>query len=73
MKLEDTTITTAGVMRCCLATVADELSGEVREGDESACDHCGERFRLVWAPRVGFAEAGYRWLPLWQVEGRETP
>lgn len=59
MKTEDTRITQAGVMRCCLSTVATEhLGGEVEEGEESSCLHCGERFRLV----------GGTWKPVWQIE-----
>jgi hypothetical protein len=60
MKSEDTRIEQAGVFRCCLASVARERLGEeVNVGDESSCDYCGERFRLV---------EGWVWKPLWQLE-----
>lgn len=59
MKVEDTKIQTAGVMRCCLESVAREhLGSEVEEGTQSVCEHCGTPFRLV----------GIAWQPLWQLE-----
>lgn len=65
VKIEDTHITIAGVMRCCLMTVGREYQ-ELEDGAESSCLYCDERFRLV---------AG-TWKPLWQLEAssknRET-
>lgn len=61
MKLRDTRLTYAGVMRCCLASVGLDhpgLDAEVEEGDESSCGYCDVRFRLV----------GGKWVPLWQIE-----
>jgi hypothetical protein len=65
MKIEDTVIESAGVYRCCLATVAVEHKGkEIEIGEKSQCDHCGEKFTLVlrtgdWKPI---------WKPDWQFE-----
>lgn len=75
--VEQTIIEVAGVMRCCLATVALEYEGQlVSEGDESACRHCGMRFRLVpegerpsWHPPK--PEGQLIWKPLWQIEASE--
>lgn len=63
VKLRNTELRTAGVFRCCIETVAVEHDPDdlVSIGDESACDHCGEAFRLV----AGNAPI---WTPLWQIE-----
>lgn len=54
MRTDETRIKAAGVLRCCLETVAVEHVGnEVEEGEKSSCDHCGESFVLsegVWTP-----------------------
>lgn len=64
--LNETTITAAGVMRCCLATVAVEYAGlPVSEGMESRCAHCATLFRLVQRDGRLF------WLPLWQIDQQE--
>lgn len=54
--LTDTRIDMAGVLRCCLATVAEEYEGvngqpdqRVALGMKSQCRHCGEPFTLVSA------------------------
>ena len=71
--LRDTRITQAGVMRCCLATVAEEYEGRdgaedapVSLGMKSKCRHCGQAFTLV--ARDGFPA----WLPDWQIYGRNA-
>lgn len=59
MKTKETMITSAGVYRCCLSSVATEyLEGEVDidYGDRSKCEHCDREFELVnddcalWVP-----------------------
>lgn len=56
-----TTIPTAGVMRCCLASVACEhldAGRKVSEGERSSCVHCKRTFtlrkpirgKMVWYP-----------------------
>lgn len=67
--LRDTRIAQAGVMRCCLATVAEEYEGKNDAGDarvtlgtKSKCRHCGQAFTLT---------AGKKhptWLPDWQLQ-----
>jgi hypothetical protein len=62
--MDETRITVAGVMRCCLASVATEYEGTmVCEGMTSKCKHCGEAFTLI---RDG---EHYVWTPDWQKEG----
>ena len=56
MKGKETKITTAGVFRCCVSSVADELlEADVSPGDESMCQHCRRKFVLgaeyVWQPK----------------------
>ena len=66
MNLEDTWIEQAGVMRCCLATVAEEYEGkQVEIGDKSECRHCHTKFTLV-AAEPGWKKP--RWKPDWQLE-----
>lgn len=63
MKTEETTITPAGVLRCCLATVALEHLGEdVEAGEKSACQHCKEPFTLT---------PEWKWVPDWQIKQDE--
>lgn len=60
MKTEEIRIEQAGVMRCCLATVAKEHEGkEVEPGAKSACEHCKTAFTLT---------EDYIWKPDWQLE-----
>lgn len=69
MNLKDTRIQTAGVMRCCLASVAEEYEGghegtdkPVELGAKSKCRYCGQKFTLVDAkPRP-------LWVPDWQLK-----
>lgn len=70
-KLVDTRIETAGVMRCCIATVAEEYEGQetgpdttVRIGMNSKCRHCGQPFTLVDATPYP------KWKPDWQLDGK---
>jgi hypothetical protein len=65
MKANKTTIARAGVLRCCLASVAEEhiqSGAEVDEGSKSQCIHCKEPFTLT---RDGIH---YVWRPDWQIE-----
>lgn len=72
--LGDTRIEVAGVMRCCLATVAEEYQGkEGPEGDQrvtlgmkSKCRHCKQTFTLVKA------KPHPKWKPDWQLDGHNT-
>lgn len=67
----DTRIEAAGVMRCCLATVALEFEGVitddgfkdqlVRIGQKSKCKHCNEEFTLVES------KPHPKWKPGWQL------
>jgi hypothetical protein len=63
MSIKQTRIPMAGVLRCCLESVATEFLDppqEVNEGQTSACKHCGMTFtlrqekqgqkRVVWWP-----------------------
>lgn len=61
--LDETDIETAGVMRCCLATVAEEYIGKrVALGATSKCRHCNTAFTLV-------AGTTYpKWKPDWQIK-----
>jgi len=67
MKLLDTRIQQAGVMRCCLASLASEYepNGEVKIGDKSRCKHCKEPFTLVDLQPHPY------WIPDWQIEVRK--
>ena len=47
MRAEDTRITTSGVFRCCVATVATELlNSDFELGQKSECMHCKRKFAL---------------------------
>ena len=59
--VQQTVISSAGVLRCCLATVACEhldAGRKVKEGDKSSCQHCKRTFtlrkplrgKMVWHP-----------------------
>jgi hypothetical protein len=68
--LRDTRIETAGVMRCCLATVAEEYEGgdsgqdkPVTIGMKSKCRHCNQTFTLVES------KPHPKWKPDWQLGG----
>lgn len=68
--LADTRIEMAGVMRCCLGTVAEEYEGKngaedqkVSIGTKSQCRHCKEPFTLVEA------NPHPKWKPDWQIRG----
>lgn len=68
--LQDTRIEQAGVMRCCLATVAEEYQGKdgpagdqrVSLGMKSKCRYCGQTFTLVAGKRFP------TWKPDWQLQ-----
>jgi len=72
--LNDTRIEMAGVMRCCLATVAEEYQGkDGPEGDQrvtlgmkSQCRHCKQPFTLV------AAQLHPKWIPDWQLDGHNA-
>ena len=72
--LGDTRIEYAGVIRCCLATVAEEYQGsdgpagdqQVSLGMKSKCRHCNQAFTLV------AASPHPKWKPVWQIEGANT-
>lgn len=71
--LADTRIETAGVMRCCLGTVAEEYEGKdvaedqkVSIGTKSQCRHCKEPFTLT------AANPHPKWKPGWQIHGANT-
>jgi hypothetical protein len=68
--LADTRIEMAGVMRCCLGTVAEEYEGKdgtedqkVSPGMKSQCRHCKEPFTLTEA------KPHPKWKPDWQIHG----
>ena len=61
VSVDQTTIPTAGVMRCCLSSVACEhldAGKMVKEGDTSSCQHCKRTFtlrkpvggKMIWYP-----------------------
>lgn len=67
--LRDTRITQAGVMRCCLGTVAEEYEGKngaedqrVALGMKSKCRHCGQTFTLTVGKKYP------TWMPDWQLK-----
>lgn len=69
LALQDTRIERGGVLRCCLATVAEEYEGKDGEPDrkvsigmKSACRHCKQSFTLVEAKPYP------KWKPDWQIE-----
>lgn len=65
VSIEDTRITMAGVMRCCIGTIGESfLGGTVVEGQSDSCPHCKQEFLLVKRDGV------YIWLPTWQLERR---
>ncbi len=58
MKLSDTRISTAGIYRCCLASIG-EITNEVAIGDKHKCKHCQRVFKLtrqlpndIWKPET---------------------
>jgi hypothetical protein len=60
MKLTDTRVTSSGVFRCCVETVATEYldgDGVVAIGATSKCKHCDREFTLVDDANY------YVWLP----------
>jgi hypothetical protein len=63
--LRDTRIEMAGVMRCCLGTVAEEYADPqhpgVSIGMTSCCRHCSEPFTLV------AAKPHPMWKPDWVI------
>ena len=63
--LKDTRVEMAGVMRCCLATVAEEYADPehpgVAIGMKSCCRHCSELFTLV------AAKPHPKWMPDWVI------
>ena len=48
MKLDDTRIPIAGVLRCCLTTVGHEFGSQddINIGTESRCKYCNQLFIL---------------------------
>ena len=72
--LGDTRIEVAGVIRCCLATVAEEYQGkDGPEGDQrvtlgmkSKCRHCNQAFTLV------ASSPHPKWKPDWQLNGHNA-
>ena len=71
--LRDTRIEMAGVMRCCLATVAEEYEGGDKGQDKpvsiwmkSQCRHCKQTFTLIEA------KPHPKWKPDWQLSGHNT-
>jgi len=61
MKLNDTTITTAGVFRCCFESWKNLPNKEIKIGDIMECYHCKEKFQLVESKQ---------WIPLWQTKNQ---
>jgi len=64
------TISTAGVIRCCLASIGGDYVGEKKESnwkvfenphkyDTDTCEYCGEEFTLIDSPVKGDLE----WTP----------
>lgn len=68
--LGDTRIEVAGVMRCCLGTVAEEYADPehpgVSIGMTSCCRHCSEPFTLV------AAKPHPKWMPDWAIRKENT-
>jgi hypothetical protein len=71
--LRDTRIEMAGVMRCCLAMVAEEYEGgdkgqdkPVSIGMKSQCRHCKQTFTLIEA------KPHPKWKPDWQLSGHNA-
>lgn len=71
--LRDTRIEMAGVLRCCLATVAEEYEGgdkgqdkPVSIGMKSQCRHCKQAFTLTEA------KPHPKWKPDWQLNGHNS-
>jgi len=64
MKLSDTRIQTAGVIRCCLESIGDGYAPdeELEIGFTSECKHCKQQFKLV----KEFPHA--TWFPTWQID-----
>lgn len=65
---KETEIEVAGVVRCCLATVAEEHlkpeNRKVKLGAKSQCLHCKLTFTLAWCAR----RRKPIWKPDWQLE-----
>ena len=59
MKISETRITVAGVMRCCLESVPMQMGEPIEVGDELSCEYCETAFRL---------KEDKMWTPLWQIE-----
>lgn len=63
--LKDTRMEMVGVLRCCLATVAEEYADPehpgVSIGMTSCCRHCSEPFTLV------AAKPHPKWMPDWVI------
>ena len=73
--LEATRIETAGVLRCCYSSVAQEYLGKtVRLGDKSACRYCKQKFTLVrWTGEKPSWWTEVKWLaPVWKPDWQIT-
>lgn len=75
MNLQDTRIEKAGVMRCCLATVAKEYEGNAGDGTDdkpvelgfkSKCEHCKREFTLVAADDPPDWDKARKMYPTWK-------
>lgn len=64
----------AGVMHCCLATVAKEYEGNAVDGTDdkpvgigfkSKCEHCKREFILVEAEEPPYWDRGIKTHPTW--------
>lgn len=72
MKIEDTTIQTAGVNRCCIASFAEEEDSqkEVVLNERAKCKYCHTFFTLVVNP---FKNNVPIWMPDWQLTDLTNP
>ena len=65
MKRRDTTMTTAGVIRCCLYAIGEtDLDADVMVGDTFACPYCHTTFTLT-----DKGESRLVYIPDWQIVG----
>jgi hypothetical protein len=65
MKLEDTMIRSAGVMRCCITSIQEgDQEKEIALGDKTECKYCKQKFTLVEKPDVPLPI----WMPDWQLK-----
>lgn len=66
MRFDETTLTMAGVIRCCLQSIADQFQDEdkVDLGDKAECKYCHTKFTLVQPDPARKP----RWVPDWQIE-----